>query len=522
MNAAHSLRAIATATATALALAVVGLVAGPAQAAESVSVGSKRFTESYILGEVITQTARGAGAVAEHRQGLGNTAVVVEALKTGSIDVYPEYLGTVEREILKLPTGSPRAAIDEKLRAMGLAMGVPLGFANGYALAASAEVARQHGLTTLGDLRKAPDLRIAISQEFLGREDGWPGLSKRYQLPQRPTSIDHGLSYQALQSRRIDLTDIYTTDARIADLGLVTLQDDENYFPRYDAVLLYRADLPTRAPQAWQKIAALEGRIDVTRMIAMNAQAELQGRAFPAIAAAFLAGQATPAAATAPATTASTATAQARPSLSSAIFGGDFWRLTRDHLWLVAVSVGIAVLIGIPLGTLAAARAWLGQGVLGLVGLLQTIPSLALLAALIPLLGRIGTVPAIVALSLYALLPIVRNTAVGLMQVPQGTRQAAVALGMTPAQSWRLVKLPLALPVIVAGIKTATVMTVGTATIAAFIGAGGYGERIAQGLALNDGTTLLAGAIPSAGLAIVFQVMFEVVERVFRRQGGGA
>ncbi|CAN7462943.1 ABC transporter permease subunit [Acidovorax sp. LjRoot118] len=505
----------------ALALLMAGALLSPAlHAAEQLAVGSKRFTESYILGEVITQAARQGGATAEHRQGLGNTAVVVEALKTGSIDVYPEYLGTVEREILKLPTGSSREAIDQKLREMGLALGVPLGFANGYALAASAEVARKHGLKTLGDLRNAPDLRIAISQEFLGREDGWPGLARRYQLPQRPTSIDHGLSYQALASQRIDLTDIYTTDARIADLGLVTLQDNANYFPRYDAVLLYRADLPTRAPQAWRQIAALEGRIDVTRMITMNAQAELHGQAFPAIAADFLAGKATPAAA--PASAATAAAPQARPSLSSAIFGGNFWRLTRDHLWLVAVSVGIAVLIGIPLGTLAAARAWLGQGILGFVGLLQTVPSLALLAALIPLLGRIGTVPAIVALSLYALLPIVRNTAVGLMQVPKGTQQAAVALGMTPAQSWRLVLLPLALPVIIAGVKTATVMTVGTATIAAFIGAGGYGERIAQGLALNDGTTLLAGAIPSAGLAVLIQVVFEVVERMFRQPGAAA
>ncbi|WP_428001250.1 glycine betaine ABC transporter substrate-binding protein [Acidovorax sp.] len=505
----------------ALALLMAGALLSPAlHAAEQLAIGSKRFTESYILGEVITQAARQGGATAEHRQGLGNTAVVVEALKTGSIDVYPEYLGTVEREILKLPTGSSREAIDQKLREMGLALGVPLGFSNGYALAASAEVARQHGLQTLGDLRNAPDLRIAISQEFLGREDGWPGLARRYQLPQRPTSIDHGLSYQALASQRIDLTDIYTTDARIADLGLVTLQDDANYFPRYDAVLLYRADLPTRAPQAWRQIAALEGRIDVTRMITMNAQAELHGQAFPAIAADFLAGKATPAAA--PASAATAAAPQARPSLSSAIFGGNFWRLTRDHLWLVAVSVGIAVLIGIPLGTLAAARAWLGQGILGFVGLLQTVPSLALLAALIPLLGRIGTVPAIVALSLYALLPIVRNTAVGLMQVPKGTQQAAVALGMTPAQSWRLVLLPLALPVIIAGVKTATVMTVGTATIAAFIGAGGYGERIAQGLALNDGTTLLAGAIPSAGLAVLIQVVFEVVERMFRQPGAAA
>lgn len=517
MNPVHPLRSAAHALGLLLASA---LMAPALQAAEPLAVGSKRFTESYILGEVITQAARQGGATAEHRQGLGNTAVVVEALKTGSIDVYPEYLGTVEREILKLPTGSPPDLIAQKLRDMGLAMGVPLGFANGYALAASAGVARKHGLKSLGDLRNAPDLRIAISQEFLGREDGWPGLSRRYQLPQRPTSIDHGLSYQALASQRIDLTDIYTTDARIADLGLVTLQDDANYFPRYDAVLLYRADLPTRAPQAWQKIAALQGRIDVTRMIAMNAQAELHGQPFPAIAADFLAGKATPAAA--PASAATAAAPQARPSLSSAIFGGNFWRLTRDHLWLVAVSVGIAVLIGIPLGTLAAARAWLGQGILGFVGLLQTVPSLALLAALIPLLGRIGTVPAIVALSLYALLPIVRNTAVGLMQVPKGTQQAAVALGMTPAQSWRLVLLPLALPVIIAGVKTATVMTVGTATIAAFIGAGGYGERIAQGLALNDGTTLLAGAIPSAGLAVLIQVVFEVVERMFRQPGAAA
>ncbi len=513
-------------TAAALAFLLASALALPLQAAEQVVVGSKRFTESYILGEVITQAARQAGGSAEHRQGLGNTAVVVEALKAGSIDVYPEYLGTVEREILKLPTGSPPDLIAQRLRDMGLALGVPLGFSNSYALATSGEVARQHGLTTIGDLRSAPDLRVAISQEFLGREDGWPGLAKRYRLPQRPTSIDHGLSYQALESRRIDLTDIYTTDARIADLGLVTLQDDARYFPRYDAVLLYRADLPTRAPQAWQKIAALEGRIDVTRMIGMNAQAELQGQPFPAIASAFLAGHAAPA--TAATTTAATAPAaantspQARPSLSTAIFGGDFWRLTRDHLWLVAVSVGIAVLIGIPLGTLAAARALLGQGILGFVGLLQTVPSLALLAALIPLLGRIGTVPAIVALSLYALLPIVRNTAVGLMQVPKGTRQAAVALGMTPAQSWRLVLLPLALPVIIAGVKTATVMTVGTATIAAFIGAGGYGERIAQGLALNDGTTLLAGAIPSAGLAILIQVVFEVAERMLRQQPAAA
>ena len=155
--------------------------------------------------------------------------------------------------------------------------------------------------------------------------------------------------------------------------------------------------------------------------------------------------------------------------------------------------------------------------IFGVVGLLQTIPSLALLAALIPLLGRIGTVPAVIALSLYALLPIVRNTATGLQQVPLGMRQAGMALGLTRLQRWRLVDLPLALPVVLAGIKTAAVLTVGTATIAAFIGAGGYGERIAQGLALNDSAALLAGAIPAAVLALMTQVLFGLAERLAAR-----
>jgi osmoprotectant transport system permease protein len=476
--------------ALACGLGVAAFFALPVQAEEHVVVGSKRFTESYILGEVIAQAAQQSGAAAEHRQGLGNSAVVVEALKTGAIDVYPEYLGTIEREILKLPTGSPTEVVKAKLAEMGLAMGVSLGFTNSYALATTAAAARSQGLKSIADLRAHPSLRIAISQEFLGREDGWPGLSARYGLPQRPTAIDHGLSYQALASDRIDVTDIYTTDAKIAELGLVTLADDAAYFPRYDAVLLYRADLPSRAPNAWKRI------------IDMNAEAELHGKGFPEIAANFLKGAAP-----------ATGTTTTRRSIWEATFGGDFWRLTREHLTLVFVAVGIALLIGVPLGSAAAMSEGLGQGILGVVGVLQTIPSLALLAALIPLLGRIGTVPAIVALSLYALLPIVRNTATGLLQVPKGTREAAMALGMSPWQSWRLVRLPLAMPVIAAGVKTATVMTVGTATIAAFIGAGGYGERIAQGLALNDGTTLLAGAIPSALLALVGQALFELGER---------
>lgn len=485
--------------------AALCLFTGVATAAEQVVVGSKRFTESYILGEIVALTAQRAGASAVHKPGLGSSAVVLEALKLGAIDVYPEYLGTIEQEVLKLPPGSSTVRIKQELAKLGLAFGVPLGFSNSYALALTDARARELSLRSISDLRAHPELAVAVSQEFLGRVDGWPGLARRYGLPQRPTGVDHGVAYEALKSGRIAVTDIYTTDARIAELGLAVLEDDLGYFPRYDAVLLHRIDLPRRSPVAWRQIATLEGRIDATRMISMNADAELHGHSFAAIATDFVEGRRLG------------ASAGSRATFLDRLFGADFARLTREHVSLVAVSLGMAVLIGIPLGALAVSRRRLGPWIFGGVGLLQTIPALALLAALIPLLGRIGTVPAVIALSLYALLPIVRNTAAGLEQVPEGLKHAGMALGLTPAQRWRCIDLPLALPVALAGIKTAAVLTVGTATIAAFIGAGGYGERIAQGLALNDGAALLAGAVPAAALALLTQALFEVAQRLSRR-----
>jgi osmoprotectant transport system permease protein len=165
------------------------------------------------------------------------------------------------------------------------------------------------------------------------------------------------------------------------------------------------------------------------------------------------------------------------------------------------------------LGLLAARRRPTAPLVFGVTGVIQTIPSLALLAFLIPLTGRIGTVPAFIALTLYALLPIVRNTQVGLAQIPRGMIDAAKSLGLRPATIMREIELPLAMPTLLAGIKTSAVVNVGTATIAAFIGAGGFGERIVTGLALNDQTMLLAGAIPVAVLALAIQGAFELLEK---------
>ena len=541
------------------------LAAGSALADEGVlRVGSKRFTESYILGELIAQTAA-PHVRTEHRQGLGNTAIVLEALKAGSIDVYAEYVGTISQEILKNPAPVPLAEMQRALAPMGLGVAVPLGFNNTYALAVRGDVA---GLRTLSDLAGHPELRFGLSHEFIGRADGWPGLARSYKLQQRPRGLDHGIAYEAIKQKQVDVIDIYSTDAKISEYGLRVLADDRNYFPRYDAVLLYRLDAVQRFPAAWHALQGLAGRISEADMIAMNAAAELRGQPFAAIARDWLAhhrssaARAAPGSAGAPSTaplpshmpgavsadahgaTAAPGSASVtapgvapaiatvpagavmRPdapspkpvSLADRLFADDLWPLTRQHITLVALSVAIACAIGIPLGILAAFTPVLRQPVLAATGVLQTIPSLALLAMLIPLLGAIGTVPALVALTVYALLPIVRNTCTGITGVPDGLRQAALALGLTKPQRLRHVDLPLAMPVILAGIKTAAIMSVGTATIAAFIGAGGYGERITTGLALNDNGLLLAGAIPAAVLALLTQAMFELIERSFCKQ----
>ena len=518
-------------------LLAIAMSAAAASAA-TLNVGSKRFTESYILGEILKQTAAGAGeATAAHNQGLGNTAIVLNALKGGNIDIYPEYTGTIAKEILKLDAVPPLSELNAKLATIGLAAGVPLGFNNTYALAMRADDARAKGISKLSDLKAHPELRLGLSQEFIGRADGWPGLKRAYDLPfATPRGLDHGLAYEAIAQRQVDAIDIYSTDAKIDKYGLTVLADDRNYFPRYDAVLLYRADLPQRFPKTWDALQKLQGTIDDATMRRMNAAAELDGKDFATVAAGFIkeratagsAGAASPApnatsagagaVSRAPSTAASGAGAappNAAPSddFWRKLFGPDFARLTYEHLLLVFLSLAASIAIGIPLGVLAAKRPSTEGVILGATGIVQTIPALALLAMLIPLTGRIGAVPAFIALALYALLPIVRNTHTALTQISKGMRQAAQSLGMRPGTILRKIELPLAAPTIVAGIKTSAVINVGTATIAAFIGAGGYGERIVTGLALNDHAMMLAGAIPAAALALIIEAGFRFGER---------
>ena len=485
--------------------AVVAMLFAVAAQAAPVVVGSKRFTESYILGEIVRETLQAQGVTAEHKQGLGNTGILEQALASGAVDVYPEYTGTIVRELLKRPQGDANpslAQLNEWLAPRGLKAAVPLGFNNTYALAMLESRAAELGITRVSDLAKpaAQSLHLGLSHEFLERGDGWPALKTAYQLAlPAPNGLDHGLAYDAISAGRVDLIDIYATDAKVGRYKLRVLQDDRGFFPKYDAVLLMRAALDVRP------LASLEGRITAEKMIAMNAEVELDGRSFADVAHAFVAG-ATP------------APGASRQGFLARLLAPDLVRLAWQHVMLVFGSLLIAIVVGVPLG-IAAWRWPRGAGwVLGVVAVLQTVPSLALLAFLIALMGSIGLGPALVALFLYALLPIVRNTHAGLRGVPAGLTLAALSLGLTPRQSLRNVQLPLALPTLMAGVKTAAVINVGTATLAAFIGAGGFGERIVAGLAVNDTGAMLAGAVPAAVLALIVQAVFELVERRLLRQ----
>ena len=460
-------------------------------ATDPVIVGSKKFTESYVLGEIAKRVLSNAGVSAEHRQGIGSTGIVWEALKKGDITLYPDYTGTVTEELLK----APKISVDEmkrRLAKFGVGMSDDLGFNDAYGLAMRRVQAEQLKITKISDLRAHPELKVGLTPELAARSDGWKPLVAKYGLKFHDfRTIDHGLGYAALYAGQVDLKDCYTTDAELKKYDLTVLQDDRQYFPLYRAVFLYRLDMPKSALDA---ISKMKGTIDEKKMIEMNAAASAS-KDYTAAANLYFGKESAP------------AVGESRVE--------ELLRLGQRHLVLVFGSLLLAMIVGIPLGIIASRRGLLASSILGGVGIIQTIPSLALLAFLVPLpFFGISIKTAIAALFLYSLLPIVRNTAAGIQGIAPGIVESAEALGLPYAARLKLIYLPIALPTILAGIKTSAVINVGTATIAALIGAGGFGEPIISGLSLNDNATILRGAIPAAVLAIAVQFGFDLVERV--------
>lgn len=471
---------------------VLALSPGCASRTEVV-IGSKKFTESVILGEIATSKLRGAGVAARHQAQLGGTRILWSALRAGEIDAYPEYTGTLCEEILHTPAACTHDALVTALGAEGVRAGPALGFRDEYALAVRRETAERLGLRAISDLAAHPELRLGFSEEFLARADGWPALRERYGLPQREVrGMDHDLAWRGLASGAVDVMDAYTTDAEIRAVRPRLLEDDKGFFRRYEALFVMRAGLRAEATQA---LDGLGGTIGDEGMIAMNARARIGKVPEAQVAAEWLAGREGGGAA----------------SLSGRApgegVGRRLLRRTIEHLVLVAIPLAGAVLLGVPLGILASRRRRLGPAILGATGLLQTVPSLALLVFMIPIFG-IGARPALAALLLYSLLPIVRGTASGLEGIPVGLRESAAVIGLSARDRLRLVELPLAMPAILAGVQTAAIIDVGTATLGALIGAGGYGEPILTGIRLDDARLILEGALPAALLALLVQGLF--------------
>ncbi|MDQ6808924.1 MAG: ABC transporter permease subunit [Verrucomicrobiota bacterium] len=468
-------------------------------AADPIIIGSKKFTESYVLSEIAKRSIMDAGVPVEHRQGMGGTIILWEALRTGQISAYPEYTGTIGEEILKVSGALSPEALRKSLEPFGVGSTEELGFNNTYALVMRRDSAERAQIRSISDLRRHPELTYGLTHEFLDRKDGWRPLAQRYELnPSDVRGIDHGLGYDALRNGSIDVKDAYSTDAKIGEYDLVTLADDLQFFPQYKAVFLYRLNIP---PPALAALRQLENTIDEPRMIRLNAEAE-RTKDYTRAASLYF---------------------NDAPGSSGARGETLRHKLTRwilRHLELAGISLLLAIVVGVPLGILASRGGSVGHVILGTTSAVQTIPSLALLALLVPVpFFGISARTAIAALFLYGLLPIVRNTATGLQDIAPPLRESAVALGLEPGARLRKIYLPMASRTILAGIKTSAVITIGTATLAALIGAGGLGEPILSGLNLNDHATILEGAIPAALLALIVQWLFDLLDRVLIPKG---
>ena len=462
-------------------------------------IGSKKFTESYVLAEIAKHSLTDAGVEVEHRQGMGGTIILWEALRTGQISAYPEYTGTIAEEILKSKERMTDEQMRQALAQFGVGMSRELGFNNTYALVMARAAAARTGIRRISDLRSHPELAFGLTHEFIDRKDGWRPLADRYALSATNVrGIDHGLGYDALRNGSIDLKDAYSTDAKIGEYDLVTLTDDLQFFPQYKAVFLYRLNAP---PAAISALRRLEGTIDETRMIRLNAEAEKTKDYTRAADLYFDA-------------------ARAHAPTRGESLPHKLLRWTGRHLELAGISLLLAIAVGVPLGILASRGGTIGYAILAGTSAVQTIPSLALLALLVPVpFFGISARTAIAALFLYGLLPIVRNTATGLQDIAAPLRESATALGLEASARLRKIYLPMASRTILAGIKTSAVINIGTATLAALIGAGGLGEPILSGLNLNDHATILQGAIPAALLALIVQWSFDLLDRVLIPRG---
>ena len=503
------------------ALALAAALCAPGHAQDLV-VASKNFTESRLLAEIVAQLVEARTDLeVEHKANLGGTVVCWEALLAGEVDLYVEYTGTAWAVLLK-ESGAIADPLQtflhvqaESRRRFDVEWLPGFGLNNTYAISLDAERAAEWGVSRISDLAKVGDqVRAGFSVEFINREDGWLGMSQAYpDLGFEPRGMEHTLAYAALERGELDLIDAYSTDGKLAKLDVVTLEDDLGFFPPYNAAPIVRGATLERIPELRDVLWPLAFAIDDERARDLNARVEVDGRGFEEVALEFLREEGL--LDDSDGAAASVAGASRLESGLQRLPG-----LLVQHMGLVLLSVLLAALFAIPLGLLGARRPGLKRALLGFASVMQTVPSLALLAFLIALPGvGLGAPAAIVALVLYAVLPILRNTSTGLDTVDPKLIEAARGMGLSPSQILWRIQLPIAARTILAGLRTAAVISVGVATLAAFIGAGGLGAPIVEGLYLNDTQLILLGAIPAALLALLVDALLGVLERYVTPRG---
>lgn len=522
MNHVHRFELVVFTIGVAFVPSVRGQTVSPPLDSRPIVVASKPFGESYLLCEMFAQILESRGFAVERRPGLGATEIAFGALRKNAIDVYPEYTGTglvaiLHDSLSDSLAADPRAVFAIVSRRFSELYHVrwlpPLGFQNTYAIAVTRATAGKYQLRTLSDLaRESSRITAGFTADFIGRRDGLVGLSRVYGIhPRTVRPLAPAVKYQALASGSVDVIDGYSTDGLLSRYDLVTLVDDRHFFPPYEAAALVSEDLGQRAPGAIAALTLLTGRLDEATMRGLNRRVEVNREDVRTVASDELAALGL----IQRSQTASSTSDGGRVGFASYMWErrASLLSLTGRHLLLVLIALLAAVVVAVPVGLGLERARHAAEPVIGTLGVLQTIPSIALLAFMIPLFG-VGIVPALVALWLYALYPIARGTYTGVRDADPDAVSAAEALGTTPLQRLMWVRLPLAALVLMAGIRTAAVITVGAATLAAFIGAGGLGEPIVEGLALADTRMILSGALPAAVLAIAVDGLLGLVERL--------
>ncbi len=501
-----------------LLVVAIGVVAVATAARADVTVGSKNFEESRLLGEIFAQLIEAdSDIVVDRRFNLAGTKVCFDGLRSGAIDVYPEYTGTGLMTILGASTHGGRDATRDHVRREFLDRWElwwlsPLGFENSYEIAVPREVARARGLVAISDLVPlAPSMTGAFGYEFSKRSDGLPGLARAYGLRfQSVKAMQQNLKYRAAALGQIDALDVYTTDGQLAVHDLVVLEDDRDFFPAYEAAPLVSGRALARHPELFAVLERLGGRIDAERMRRLNLRMQPpESVPVEAVARAALRELGL-------IETSDTGLVPTRDhTLLGYMAANRSVLLTRtaEHLALSGVALLLGVSVALPLALFLGRYRAVAEPTIRIIAITQTIPSIALLAFMLPLFGAVGWKPAVAALWIYSIFPILRGAYTGLREAPAEVVDAATSLGMTDTQVLRYVRLPLAAPVIMAGVRTAAVITVGTATLAAFIGAGGLGREIVAGLQLNDTVVVLSGAIPAALLAVLVDATLAVAEK---------